>query len=381
MEYKMSALPAKICALLLITNALMISPVRGEDTATASVELAKQHFSFAVQNKISGNLEEAIAQYEKSLSYDKSIFQVHYSYADLLLEMGKKEQARRHYLASYDLNPDHYNSVAMLSRLYYETALYDSSLIMYERMYELAPEHTEFLRSIAQLRTFLGDKNRALDAWDKLFDTDDGTLDDILTAARLAHDIPDTLKTIAYAEMALKKDPGNNEALTIAAKSQFSRGEMRQSAGYYRRLAEQDSTNISVMLQLEQLYRDLNNRTGLAWTLERHVIATPGNVAVIGELATILAEDGQVNRSLEYIHKGLQIKPNDGRLRILLGEYYRAADQKEKALTEFRTALNDPKWASSAKHLIMLIEQPETAEEQAEREFFRRGAQGEDEKL
>ena len=175
--------------------------------------------------------------------------------------------------------------------------------------------------------------------------------------------------------MALKEDPDNREALRMAAELRLSRGENKLSAKYYRHLAEQDSTTIPVLIKLEQLYRDLNDRNGLVWSLERHVAAMPGDVGIISELATILAENGQEARSLTYIRKGLEIKPDDGRLRILLGEYYRAEGQKEKALSEYRTVLNDPQWASTAKHLILLVEQPESAEEQAEREFFKRGAQ------
>ena len=103
MELQMSSLPARIGALF-IMGALLASPAKSEN-GTSADEMARQHFSFAVQNKKGGDLKEAVAQYEKSLSYDNTIFQVHYSYADLLLEMGKKEQARRHYLTSYNPEP------------------------------------------------------------------------------------------------------------------------------------------------------------------------------------------------------------------------------------------------------------------------------------
>ena len=50
-------------------------------------------------------------------------------------------------------------------------------------MYELAPDHTEYLRSIAGLRSFLGNTTGALDAWDTLFEAGSGTTEDMITAA------------------------------------------------------------------------------------------------------------------------------------------------------------------------------------------------------
>ena len=80
-----------------------------------------------------------------------------------------------------------------------------------------------------------------------------------------------------------------------------------------------------------------------------------------------------MERGIIYVKKGLSLKPDDGRFLILLGENYRALGQTEKALEQFRLALKDEKWKSSAQRLIWQIEKPETEEEKAERDFFSRG--------
>ncbi len=79
-----------------------------------------------------------------------------------------------------------------------------------------------------------------------------------------------------------------------------------------------------------------------------------------------------------YVKNGLEISPYDGKLRILSGEYFLSKGQKGKALDEYKLALKDENWRSSAQHLIIQLEKPESEEEKAEREFFNRGREKND---
>ena len=80
-----------------------------------------------------------------------------------------------------------------------------------------------------------------------------------------------------------------------------------------------------------------------------------------------------MDKAIGYVRKGLAIAPDDGRLRIILGEHFRADSQEQKALEQYLLDMNDNRWKSSGQRLIWQIEEPETADEKAEREFFSRG--------
>ena len=76
---------------------------------------ASKHFSFAVQYKDNGAYDSAYAQYKKSIAFNDTVYQVHYSFGDLLMKMDLHQEAKIHYLKSLKLNPHHYNSAVMLN--------------------------------------------------------------------------------------------------------------------------------------------------------------------------------------------------------------------------------------------------------------------------
>ena len=359
--------------LVLIFTVIFYTTVSAQTVSGEDKSQAKQHFSFAVQNKKSENYEEAVKQYEKSLALDSTVYQVYYSYADMLMSMGKEQDARRRFLQAFNLNPEHYSSAAMLARLYYQESVFDSALVMYECMYKLKPEKSEFLTVIAGLKEYLGMDEEALAAYNTLFDAGNCTFEQKMRAAKLALKLGNAECANKYAESALEDNPDDVNALKIAASTGLDMGNTQEATLNYRKLAESDAASITIVETLEKLYGEQSDRNGILWTLERHHELAPDNAEVLGELAKMLYSDGLQERSLAYVKKGIKIAPNDGRFRILMGEHYRANGDNEKALAEFRIALNDDRYKSSAQSLIYQIEKPETAEEIAEKDFFSRG--------
>ncbi|MBT4484038.1 MAG: hypothetical protein HOC71_10225 [Candidatus Latescibacteria bacterium] len=334
---------------------------------------AKKHFSFAVQYKSVKKYDEACRQFKKSIAIYDSIYNVHYSYGDLLLTMEKKTEARREFIKSLMLNPEHYNSALQLSKLYYETGDFDSTLVVYELMYKLKPDNNILLENIAGLKEYLGDSEGALKDFIKLIDTGNGSYNNLMWASRLALKREDMSTASKYAVMALEKKPGDSDALKIASQTGEALEQWDTAALYYRQLAEKDSTTESTLVQLEDIYRTISDRNNLIWSLERHHKIAPENMEILGELCELLYAEGLMDRCIRYVKIGLKLHPGDGRFRILFGENFRAHGQIDKALEQYKLALKDEKWKPSAQRLISQIEKPETEEEKAERDFFNRG--------
>ena len=159
----------KIVLLFSLIVATSVTRACPEEISRAdSLLKAKKHFSFAVQYKNNEKYDDAVRNYETSIAYNDTVFQVHYSFADLLMKMNNLPYAKRELLDVFVLNPDHYKSIALLSKMYYESADYDSALIMYENMYRLQPNQLTILESIANLREHTGKTESALDAYGEL---------------------------------------------------------------------------------------------------------------------------------------------------------------------------------------------------------------------
>ena len=358
---------------LMLFSAFMDETQSAEMSKADSLLNARKHFSFAVQYKKNEEYELAREQYKKSIALNDTVYQVHYSYADLLMKMVRSKDAKRHYLKSLSLNPEHYNSALMLAKIYYESALYDSTLIMNEKMYSLKPDNYEILSSIASLREYLGMNREALDAYNELIEKGQDSYENLMSAGKLAFLLEDYECAINCAKLALKKRSGDLDALRLAAETNLAVKHDKIAVNYLRQIAEIDSSDISVLVRLGGLCRSHSDIDNLIWALEKHYKLAPDNIDIIGELAELLYNKGMIDRSIEYVREGLKISPSDGKLRIFMGEYYMSMELEEKALKEFRIALSDDRWHSSAQRLIWKIQKPHTEEEEAEKNFFNRG--------
>ncbi|MHB9031001.1 MAG: tetratricopeptide repeat protein [Candidatus Latescibacterota bacterium] len=333
---------------------------------------ARKHFSFAVQNKKNGDYENALVQYEKSIALNDTVYQVHASFAELLMIMKKPERAKAEYLRTLALNPQHHASASVLAGMYFQAAAYDSALIMYETVYRIKPERS-MLAGIAKMREYLGKDAEALKALQALIREGDDSRDTLLHAVKLSLKTGTADSAAVFLEKALKRNPEDHELLTLGIQTARTQGERAMEAGYLRRLALLDTTDVSVLIELGNAYRALGERKNLIWALDRHHRLAPQNAGVAGELAESLLAENESPRAEQVVKRGLEKSPKDGKLHILLGEIFRTRGETGKAKAEYRAAFDDPKWADSARQFLSRLEQPETDAEKKEREFFRRG--------
>ena len=350
-----------------------VIPVTTENNTANRVMEAKIHYNFAVQYKNSQNYEEAHLQYEKAISLCDTIYQFHFSHADLLAAMGKPAEAKVELLKTLALNPRHFQTMALLAEKYVQSARYDSALVMYESMYTVEPEHGELLASIAGFREYIGKNDEALAAYSEMIEKGEATYEHLMKAVTLASKNGNPTKARDLAVMALEKKPKDTAALSAAASLSVQIEDSDSAVLYFRQLCELDAADAASCTQLEKLYRTKGETENLIWTLERHLKIAPEDIKVIGEYTELLYARGDIEQSIQYVKKGLTIDPSDGRLHILMGENYRRLNQNDKALAEYKLALKDSSWSSNAQRLIWQIERPESASEKNEKAFFKRG--------
>ncbi|HEX2998656.1 MAG TPA: tetratricopeptide repeat protein [Armatimonadota bacterium] len=340
----------------------------GED----SLLLAKKHFSFAVQYKKKGETDEALRQYGKSLAYCDTLYQVHFSLAELLMTAKSPERAKAEYLRTLALNPAHHPSAEVLAGMYTASARYDSALAMYEIMHRLQPDKT-VLTNIARLRGYLGKNAEGLQAAQTLIAQGEDSPENLRLAAELAMKTGDATTADRFTLRALEKTPGDRELLRLGMKSALARGDSAKATEYLARISLCDSTDIAVLVELEDLCRARGDNGELIRALERHHRLAPRNSSVLGELAETCIAGGDLPRGEKYVRAGLELTPKDGRLHIILGELYRARGRKDQALAEYRTALSDPRWAETARQCISRAGQVQDDPRKNEKDFFGRG--------
>lgn len=334
---------------------------------------ARKHFSFAVQYKKSGSLVQSYENYRQSIAYNDTVYQVHYSFADLLLKMERTEEARREFAIALRLNPTHLNSAQMLAKLYYEAAVYDSALTMFETIHGLEPDDVQALSNIAALRAHLGMQREALEVYTELIDrgnADDSHIESAITIAIEIEDW-DTSKRLNDLQLAKRSD----DPACLRRGTAISLG-MRNPADaidYAQRLKRTGEIDTAVVESIEKLAKTLGDSDIILASLELRHETEPSNTSIAGELAEMLMAAGKGEQAEIVIRDALKRTPGDAKLHILMGNRLREKGENDKAVHEYEIALNDQRWKQTAQQLIWQIRPPQTEAEKAEREFFKRG--------
>lgn len=365
------AIPLIAAFLSVIDGPASAAVMSKEDSLLA----ARKHFSFAVQYKRNGEHEEALRQYRESLAYNDTVYQVHYSFAELLMILGRSEHAKAEYLKTLGLNPAHRPSASILAGMYARAGAYDSVLVMYDAIRAIDPSDS-LLDASVKIREYLGRDAEALEGLRELISHG---LDDpgiFVRAARLSIKTGDVRSAEEYASKALAIRPGDRDALRIAYKSAIELGETERAVPRLEALAAIDTTDASTLGELAKIYRSEGKSPDLIRILARLNGLDPDNTAILGELAELTLASGETDRAGDYAAKGISLEPSDGRLRIVMGEIWRLKGKKDRALAEYRAALADPQWRDTAGRLIEHLNTVPTDTEKKERDFFNRGKTG-----
>ena len=338
-----------------------------------SLLLAKKYFSYAIQFKDIGNSEEALKNYRRSIACNDSVYQVHYSFGDFLLKSKRKDDARNEFNRALMLNPSHYNSAAMLALLYSEAAMYDSTLTMYETMSRIKPENVAILVSIASLQQHLGHTGKALNSYIKLLERDALSSENAVTAGLLAlqHEKWKLAAAFGGHLHTLAKETALADSIMITAYSKS--GDFKRALEQLKLQAKNSNLNEELLTQLEEMARKSNDTAIVKETLLLRLTQNPKDSTAYGELAELMIKDGELKEAIIIIDKGLKRYPSDGKLFILRGNMFDEAGDTEAALAAYEKALADDLWRESARQFIWRIRPPQTDEEKAELEFFKRG--------
>jgi tetratricopeptide (TPR) repeat protein len=365
-------------SLALTVAAIMILSWEGVSGAQVqshadSLIKARKHFSFAVQYKKSGSLVQSYENYRQSIAYNDTVYQVHYSFADLLLKMERTDEARREFAISLRLNPAHLNSAQMLAKLYYEAAVYDSALAMFETIHRLEPDDVQVLSNIAALRTHLGMQREALAAYDELIDS--GTPDEshTETAITIAIEVEEWETAKRLNDLQLEKRPDDTQCLRRGTVISLGMRNPAEAIDYAQKLKRTGEIDMSIVESIGKLSKAIGDPEIILASLELRHETEPSNTAIAGELAEMLMAAGKSGQAEVIITDALNRTPGDAKLHILMGNLFREKGDDNKAVHEYELALNDPRWKQTAQQLIWQIRPPQTESEKAEREFFRRG--------
>ena len=145
-------------------------------------ELAEAHASRGLAVSLNQRYDEAQREFEAAISLNANLFEAYYFYARALFSQGKMSEAARLFEHASRVNPDDYQSPALLSPVYMSLgrkadaeANYRRALQIIEKHIDLHPDDARALYFGAGALCQMGEKKRGLEWADRalLMDPDD----------------------------------------------------------------------------------------------------------------------------------------------------------------------------------------------------------------
>ena len=133
-------------------------------------ELAEAHVARGLAISLRKEYDDARIEFETAIRLDPKIFEAYYFYARACFQQGKLEEAARLFELASEVNPDDYQSRAMLGMVYTglgrkvdAEAAYGRALVAAEKHLELHPDDARALYLGANALCQLGERARSLD--------------------------------------------------------------------------------------------------------------------------------------------------------------------------------------------------------------------------
>ena len=358
----------------------MIADGRTESIAPAEVDSvleAKKHHCFAKEYDKNRMYEDAILQYQKSLSFKADNPNVHYDLANLLYRLKRCREAQQQCLHCLQVDSTFFFAHYLLALLWYEVADYDSAIIEFEKTIALDPSYTQIHRTLANLYSYKGLDGKALQQCLRTAEVGDNSsraeefqlflhLGNLLANGGF---LSEAISCYRHSLTLIKDE----QLLEKLASLQLNNGRYHGALDSYLALTETNITDDQLFLKIADISVKLGAIDQAIFALKKLAALRPTDPEPFSHLAEIYLQQGQLRTAKTYIDRGLAINRDTPRLYVLKGEYYRSNGAKEIALICFKKALSDSTWGRYAQQMIWEIQPPLTEEEKLKRKFFSRG--------
>ena len=291
----------------------------------------QKYFDSGEKYSADGKYREAVIQYLNAVQIDPRFAQAHYALSQAYLKLGDKNHAFQELSRTVELLPDDYHARAEMANLLSEVRNSDGSAS--QDALKQAKPHLDLLRE-KQPNT-----PETHEAW-AYYD---------LAQKNLG-------QAIQEAQQAVALDPSRSKSYLLLALIQLQSNMTDQAEASYKKAIQVDPKSIDAQLLLGVFYAS-HNRLAEADQQFKHAIEIdPKSPAPRAALVPVLVQENKKDEAESFLRqtkKDLAGNPEGYRM---LGDYYYAVGDLEKAVAEFATLYDEhPKDVRVKKNYIQLL--------------------------
>jgi len=274
---------------------------------------------------------EAVIQYSNAIRIDPRFAQAHYELAQAYLRLGDNNHAYPELTRTVELAPDNYRAHTDLANLLVTARNPDGS--PQAESLKQAKSHLDLLREKQP------NSAETHKAWSNYYAVQN-----------------DVSAAIEEMQQAIALDPKRSESYLVLGVLQQSAKLTDQAEESYKKAIETDPKGINAHLALGAFYEDRNRLPEAEQQFKIAIDADPKDPGPRSALATLLMQEGKKTETESFLQKTKNDLPNSSEGYRMLGDFYFATGDIDKATTEYQSLYRDhPKDPLVKRNYIQLL--------------------------
>ena len=322
-------------------------------------------------------LDAALQYYRQLLSYQPEDLKARYFSGRILANKGDIKGAKAELVRCVALDSTHFNSNALLARLYIRLEEPDSSWLHLRRVLRAKPDvarYRKVRRQLADLYRVEGDRRAAIFHYSALVEQP-GADDELYNLIAQLHEAEgETDRALTWRERMLASPGATDrtiETLAHILELQVRSGDRKSAYATLLQLADLDSmSRYSYFHRMAAIAAESGDGQWQRSGLEGMVKAQPRDLESVATLAELHLNGDDFAAAAQWITRGLTVAPDNAHLLLLRGDLLVRQGDEEAALRAFERSKLDPSWEATAQQRIWRLRPPETEEEKLKRQFF-----------
>lgn len=343
----------------------------GRTLASETSSQVYSHFLSAQLLERNGQLERALAEYNRSLELEPQAGEILRQRANLHMKMGNPERALSDVQAYVRLHPDDAESLKLLANIHLMRGQSQAARLVLEKVLELNPKDAQTLMDLALL-FITEDPPAAVKALEKLTALEPDSAEAFYHLGLAYQKNGDESKSEAAFKKVVELDPSSLPSLFLLGQMNEKSGKTQEAIGYYEAALDKMPDNSSLRMQLVMLnasrsdlpaierlldhYKDdpqapveANLWLGVAaesrkdWDAALRYYLRAQQQAETPEirirLASIYSHLGRVKETLKSLNSLIKKNPENAQYRYFMGLAYLDIHKTNKAVKEFEKAV------------------------------------------
>jgi tetratricopeptide (TPR) repeat protein len=281
-----------------------------------------------------------------------------------LLEKQKDfDNATYHLEEAVAISPDSPHNWQALGKLYIKNKQNHQAIHAFSKAVELDPQNPDAMLSLASSYRAAGEIQDALDCIDKAIELNVRPENAFLLKGEISRDLGNLNDAVEFSKSALKANPKSQDAYLFLAQTQRVAGKVNDAVNTIEQAISTLGANVELLIEKAKIIHTFKGAREVLPFLQELASQFPKNGEILGMLAKVMAESGDLINAERTALESLKIQPHQPDLNLFVGKILRKSGQLDKAVHHFGQAVDQ-----SHLDIEAVIELAQTHQEQREYE-------------